>query len=196
MAGSRSSRSTNGRWPCAGEPARPGPGAWPDGPRRLRGRAEGHRRRLLHGRAQGRPALDGRTRDARGLASSRLERIAVVPQGKDDSSHHGQFESARTGRPWSPPGVEQGAALWARFTPHYTPKHGSWLNPAEMEASLWSRECHGHHRVDKFEALRDRTHAWTSRAARARRTILAIHDRQGAAVFRYKRRSTVSRSRH
>ena len=27
--------------------------------------------------------------------------------------------------------------------PHYTPKHGSWLNPAEIEASLWSRECHG-----------------------------------------------------
>lgn len=23
---------------------------------------------------------------------------------------------------------------------HYTPKHGSWLNPAEIEASLWSRE--------------------------------------------------------
>jgi hypothetical protein len=45
-------------------------------------------------------------------------------------------------------GAEQGAALWARFTPHYTPKHGSWLNPAEIEASLWSRECHGRDRVD------------------------------------------------
>jgi transposase len=67
-------------------------------------------------------------------------------------------------------GAAQGAALWARFTPHYTPKHGSWLNPAEIEASLWSRECHGRDRVDTFEALRDRTRAWTARADRCRRT--------------------------
>jgi transposase len=69
-------------------------------------------------------------------------------------------------------GPTQGAALWARFTPHYTPKHGSWLNPAEIEASLWSRECHGRDRVDTLEALRDRTRAWTARADRARRKII------------------------
>ncbi|MBK9752483.1 MAG: transposase [Nannocystis sp.] len=39
-------------------------------------------------------------------------------------------------------GAEAGQALWSRFTVHYTPKHGSWLNPAEIEASLWSHECH------------------------------------------------------
>jgi transposase len=61
-------------------------------------------------------------------------------------------------------GAKPGAALWARFTPHYTPKHGSWLNPAEIEASLWSRECHGRDRVETLEALRDRTRAWTARA--------------------------------
>jgi hypothetical protein len=33
--------------------------------------------------------------------------------------------------------------LWNRFTVHYTPKHGSWPNPAELEASLWSRQCLG-----------------------------------------------------
>jgi hypothetical protein len=48
-------------------------------------------------------------------------------------------------------GPVRGAALWARFTPHHTPKHGGWLNPAEIEASLWSRECHGRDRVDTFE---------------------------------------------
>jgi transposase len=69
-------------------------------------------------------------------------------------------------------GAKRGAALWARFTPHYTPKHGSWLNPAEIEASLWSRECHGRDRVDSFEALCDRTRAWTARADRARRKII------------------------
>ena len=40
-------------------------------------------------------------------------------------------------------GRQQGHRLWNRFTVHYTPKHGSWLNPAELEASLWSRQCLG-----------------------------------------------------
>jgi transposase len=94
-------------------------------------------------------------------------------------------------------GTEQGAALWARFTPHYTPKHGSWLNPAEIEASLWSRECHGRDRVDTFEALRDRTRSWTARADRAKRKILwRFTTAKARRVFRYKRRSTMSRSRH
>jgi hypothetical protein len=33
--------------------------------------------------------------------------------------------------------------LWSRFTIHYTPKHASWLDAAELEASLVSRECLG-----------------------------------------------------
>jgi len=94
-------------------------------------------------------------------------------------------------------GPTQGVALWARFTPHYTPKHGSWLNPAEIEASLWSRECHGRDRVDTFDALRDRTRAWTARADRARRKIIwRFTTAKARRVFRYKRRSTMSRSRH
>ena len=85
-------------------------------------------------------------------------------------------------------GPVQGAALWARFTPHYTPKHGSWLNPAEIEASLWSRECHGRDRVDTFEALRDRTRAWTARADRARRKIIwRFTTAKARRVFRYKK---------
>jgi transposase len=94
-------------------------------------------------------------------------------------------------------GPTHGSALWARFTPHYTPKHGSWLNPAEIEASLWSRECHGRDRVDTFEALRDRTRAWTKRTDRARRKIVwRFTTAKARRVFRYKRRSTMSRSRH
>ena len=94
-------------------------------------------------------------------------------------------------------GAKKGAALWTRFTPHYTPKHGSWLNPAEIEASLWSRECHGRDRVDTLDALCDRTRAWTMRADRARRTIIwRFTTAKARRVFRYKRRSTVSRSRH
>jgi hypothetical protein len=40
-------------------------------------------------------------------------------------------------------GEEDGGWLWERFTVHYTPKHGSWLNQAEIEIGLFSRQCLG-----------------------------------------------------
>jgi len=30
-------------------------------------------------------------------------------------------------------GEEGGGGIWGRFTLHYTPKHGSWLNPADLQ---------------------------------------------------------------
>lgn len=57
-------------------------------------------------------------------------------------------------------GPERGAALWKRFTPHYTPKHGSWLNQAEIEISMYSRTCLGKERVPNKPALIKRTKAW------------------------------------
>jgi DDE superfamily endonuclease len=68
-------------------------------------------------------------------------------------------------------GIEHGRKLWARFTVHYTPKHASWLNPAELEASLWSRECLGRDRVATFGELSSRTRAWNAYANRSRRSI-------------------------
>lgn len=93
-------------------------------------------------------------------------------------------------------GEEAGAALWARFTVHYTPKHGSWLNPAEIEASLWSRECLGRDRVPTFAELSRRTRAWNARADRRRRKInWRFTTKKARRVFRYKR-STMPRSKH
>jgi hypothetical protein len=40
-------------------------------------------------------------------------------------------------------GEKAGSWLWNRFTVHYTPKHGSWLNQAEIAISLFSRQCLG-----------------------------------------------------
>jgi hypothetical protein len=31
--------------------------------------------------------------------------------------------------------------IWQRFEVHYTPKHGSWLNMAEIELSVLQRQC-------------------------------------------------------
>jgi len=38
-------------------------------------------------------------------------------------------------------GEEFGDYLWKRFSVHYTPKHGSWLNMAEIENSILKRQC-------------------------------------------------------
>lgn len=68
-------------------------------------------------------------------------------------------------------GAEEGRKLWRRFTVHYTPKHASWLNPAEIEASLVSRECLGWDRVGTLTDLRDRVRIWNREADRKRRKI-------------------------
>jgi transposase len=57
-------------------------------------------------------------------------------------------------------GEKIGGMLWARFTVHYTPKHGSWLNQAEIEISLYSRGCLGRRRIPSLTQLQLETEAW------------------------------------
>jgi transposase len=45
---------------------------------------------------------------------------------------------------------------------HYTPKHGSWLNMAEIELSVLSRQCLDR-RVPDFETLQAEVAAWQER---------------------------------
>ncbi len=45
---------------------------------------------------------------------------------------------------------------------HYTPKHGSWLNMAEIELSVLSRQCLDR-RVPDFETLQAEIAAWQER---------------------------------
>lgn len=68
-------------------------------------------------------------------------------------------------------GVEEGKDLRQRFTTHFTPKHASWLNPAEIEASLWSRECLGRDRIGSLIDLELRTDSWNKNANQERRKI-------------------------
>jgi hypothetical protein len=50
-------------------------------------------------------------------------------------------------------GEEKSKELRERLTVHYTPKHGSWLNQAEIEISLLARQCPGKRRIPTLEAL-------------------------------------------
>jgi hypothetical protein len=54
---------------------------------------------------------------------------------------------------------EQARRLAERFEVHYTPKHGSWLNVAEIELSVLARQCLGR-RVATAEELRREVAAW------------------------------------
>ena len=68
-------------------------------------------------------------------------------------------------------GEKRGAALWGRLTPHYTPKHASWLDQAEIEIGIFSRQCLGKDRVGNIQSLRKRAAAWNRRVNRQRLKI-------------------------
>ena len=53
-------------------------------------------------------------------------------------------------------GPEEGRRIWARFTPHYTPKHASWLNQAEISIGVMSRCCLGKDRISDIKTLKAR----------------------------------------
>ena len=46
-----------------------------------------------------------------------------------------------------------------RFEVHYTPKHGSWLDMAEIELGILARQCLSR-RIDKMDDLRREVNAW------------------------------------
>lgn len=54
---------------------------------------------------------------------------------------------------------ETARALAARLEIHYTPKHGSWLNMAETELSILSRQCLDR-RIESREILTREVAAW------------------------------------
>lgn len=68
-------------------------------------------------------------------------------------------------------GPKRGANLWARFKVHFTPKHASWLNQAETQISMYSRECLGKDRIATIATLQKRSEAWVKSANANRRTI-------------------------
>jgi hypothetical protein len=64
-----------------------------------------------------------------------------------------------------------GGLLWDRFTVHYTPKHGSWLNQAEIEISLFARQCLGKRRIPTLQELHREARAWNRNMNRGCVTI-------------------------
>lgn len=91
-------------------------------------------------------------------------------------------------------GEEFGGMLWDRFTVHYTPKHGSWLNQAEIEISLFARQCLGRRRIASLSELKREARAWNRQMNQSKTKINWRFTRKDARKkFGYKsKRSTRS----
>jgi len=59
-------------------------------------------------------------------------------------------------------GLEEATAFLARLEFHYTPKHASWLNMAEIEIGILDRQCTGG-RIAVEPRLRAEVRAWEQR---------------------------------
>lgn len=66
--------------------------------------------------------------------------------------------------------AEEAAAPANRLEIHYTPKHGSWLNIAEIELNAMTRQCLDR-RIDNIEDLRRELSVWESDRNLHRRTV-------------------------
>jgi len=54
---------------------------------------------------------------------------------------------------------EEAKRIWDRFEFIYTPKHGSWLNMAEIELNVLMGQCLNR-RIDKIEIMKQEVEAW------------------------------------
>jgi hypothetical protein len=68
-------------------------------------------------------------------------------------------------------GEQEGGRIWDRLTVHYTPKHGSWLDQAEIELSLFSRQCLGNRRIPDLSTLKRETRVRNRKTGRKRTRI-------------------------
>ena len=83
-------------------------------------------------------------------------------------------------------GEEKGGTIWDRLTVHYTPKHGSWLNQAEIEISLFARQCLGTRRISSLTMLDLESRIWNQSVNEKQLKInWAFSRKQAREKFRY-----------
>lgn len=76
-------------------------------------------------------------------------------------------------------GLETATHLLSRVRFHYTPKHGSWLNMAEIEIGILDRQCLNRRMTDRATMVSE-VAAWQQRRNAERRGIKWTFTRQDA----------------
>jgi transposase len=77
--------------------------------------------------------------------------------------------------------IAEARRLCQRFEVHYTPKHASWLNRAEIELSALDRQCLSQ-RLPSLQIASQQVTAWTSRRNQAEVTIKWRFTAEGASI--------------
>jgi len=81
---------------------------------------------------------------------SKAERITLVMDNLNTHTAGSLYET------FKPTEAKQ---LWDRFDFKFTPKHGSWLNMAEIELNVLTGQCLNR-RIDNIEEVRKESSAW------------------------------------
>ena len=81
----------------------------------------------------------------------RVEKIVLVTDNLNTHSPASLYKA------FSP---EEARRLTERFEWHYTPKHGSWLNMAEIEIGIMCRQALGKSQPD-YDSFQQQVRAWT-----------------------------------
>lgn len=76
-------------------------------------------------------------------------------------------------------GIRKAKKLWKKIIPHYTPKHASWLNMAEIEINALSTQCLDR-RIACFDELNREVVVCTERRNRDQTTINWTFSREKA----------------
>jgi len=66
---------------------------------------------------------------------------------------------------------EEAFRLAQRLEIHYTPKHGSWLNIAEIELSAMAAQCLGQRRIPGLKSLNSELDAWHTRRNQSQKGV-------------------------
>jgi len=65
---------------------------------------------------------------------------------------------------------EEAKRIWDRFEFIYTPKHGSWLNMAEIELNVLMGQCLNR-RIDNIDTMKHEVNAWAQDRSNKNATI-------------------------
>lgn len=91
-------------------------------------------------------------------------------------------------------GEEKGIKIWNRFKIHFTPKHASWLDQAEIEIGIYSRQCLGKSRVSDIDELRKRTSSWNKEINKRKLKInWQFTTKKAREKFKYYKKSLITR---
>jgi transposase len=92
-------------------------------------------------------------------------------------------------------GKEKGIKIWNKFDIHYTPKHGSWLNQAEIAIGMYNRQCLGNTRIPDIETLNKKTRAW-EKIIKKRKVIIKWKFNKQMAREKFKYGEKINLSEH